>query len=204
MELIRNGGRARRALTIAAAAAALALVVGGCAATGDYGGGDEGGSSDGASITFIPKNLNNPYRGRARHHQLEHVPGRRLQAGQPDALGCDDPQKAIDHHFACIDVMNETGSSDLKIWLADGTNYPGQDDMRARQDRLADSLADHLRTIGENQRLVLEYKFFEPAFYHMDVPDWGTSYAQVPRWATAPWSASTPATTRPARTSSSS
>ena len=88
-------------------------------------------------------------------------------------------QKAIDHHFACIDVMNETGSRDLKIWLADGTNYPGQDDMRGRQDRLADSLQKIYERIGENQRLVLEYKFFEPAFYHTDVPDWGTSYAQV-------------------------
>jgi L-rhamnose isomerase/sugar isomerase len=88
-------------------------------------------------------------------------------------------QKAIDHHFACIDVMNETGSRDLKVWLADGTNYPGQDDMRARQDRLSDSLAKIYERIGPEQRLVLEYKFFEPAFYHTDVPDWGTSYAQV-------------------------
>ena len=47
-------------------------------------------------------------------------------------------QKAIDHHYACIDIMHATGSRDLKIWLADGTNYPGQDDMRARQDRLAE------------------------------------------------------------------
>ncbi|MDQ1554511.1 MAG: L-rhamnose isomerase / sugar isomerase [Microbacteriaceae bacterium] len=88
-------------------------------------------------------------------------------------------QKAIDHHFACIDVMHETGSRDLKIWLADGSNYPGQDDMRARQDRLSDSLATIYARIGESQRLMLEYKFFEPAFYHTDVPDWGTSYAQV-------------------------
>jgi L-rhamnose isomerase/sugar isomerase len=88
-------------------------------------------------------------------------------------------QKAIDHHYACIDVMNETGSRDLKIWLADGTNYPGQDDMRGRQDRLADSLQKIYDRIGREQRLVLEYKFFEPAFYHTDVPDWGTSYAQV-------------------------
>ena len=88
-------------------------------------------------------------------------------------------QKAIDHHFDCIDVMNETGSRDLKIWLADGTNYPGQDDIRARQDRLADSLQKIYARIGDDQRLVLEYKFFEPAFYHTDVPDWGTSYAQV-------------------------
>jgi L-rhamnose isomerase/sugar isomerase len=88
-------------------------------------------------------------------------------------------QKAIDHHLECIDIMNEIGSRDLKIWLADGTNYPGQQDIRRRQDLLADSLASIYTRIGENQRLVLEYKFFEPAFYHTDVPDWGTSYAQV-------------------------
>ena len=88
-------------------------------------------------------------------------------------------QRAIDHHFECIDVMSEIGSRDLKIWLADGSNYPGQDDMRTRQDNLADSLQKIYERIGQNQRLVLEYKFFEPAFYHTDVPDWGTSYAQV-------------------------
>jgi len=88
-------------------------------------------------------------------------------------------QKAIDHHFDCIDIMHATGSQDLKIWLADGTNYPGQGDIRGRQDRLAESLQTIYDRVGENQRLVLEYKFFEPAFYHTDVPDWGTSYAQV-------------------------
>jgi L-rhamnose isomerase / sugar isomerase len=88
-------------------------------------------------------------------------------------------QKAIDHHFQCIDVMNATGSRDLKIWLADGTNYPGQGDMRARQDHLHESLQQIYDRLGPDQRMVLEYKFFEPAFYHTDVPDWGTSYAQV-------------------------
>jgi len=88
-------------------------------------------------------------------------------------------QKAIDHHFECIDIMDQTGSRDLKIWLADGSNYPGQQDIRTRQDLLADSLASIYDRIGAEQRLVLEYKFFEPAFYHTDVPDWGTSYAQV-------------------------
>lgn len=88
-------------------------------------------------------------------------------------------QKAIDHHFACIDIMDETGSRDLKIWLADGTNYPGQDDIRARQDRLAEALRKIYERLRNTQRLVLEYKFFEPAFYHTDVPDWGTAYAQV-------------------------
>jgi L-rhamnose isomerase/sugar isomerase len=88
-------------------------------------------------------------------------------------------RKAIAHHLDCIDVMRATGSNDLKIWLADGTNYAGQDDMRDRQDRLADSLAEIYAALDDEHRLVLEYKFFEPAFYHTDVPDWGTSYAQV-------------------------
>lgn len=87
-------------------------------------------------------------------------------------------QKAIDHHLECIDIMDATGSRDLKIWLADGSNYPGQADLRGRQDRLADSLQKIYDRLGPGQRLVLEYKFFEPAFYHTDVPDWGTSYAQ--------------------------
>jgi L-rhamnose isomerase/sugar isomerase len=88
-------------------------------------------------------------------------------------------QKAIDHHFECIDVMDATGSRDLKIWLADGTNYPGQGDMRGRQEHLAESLQIIYDRLGPEQRLVLEYKFFEPAFYHTDVPDWGTSYVHV-------------------------
>ncbi len=87
-------------------------------------------------------------------------------------------RKAIDHNLACVDVMDATGSRDLKIWLADGTNYPGQDDLRARQDRLLESLRTIYDRLGDGQRLVLEYKFFEPAFYHTDVPDWGTSYVQ--------------------------
>jgi L-rhamnose isomerase/sugar isomerase len=87
--------------------------------------------------------------------------------------------KAVQHNLDCIEVMNQTGSRDLKIWLADGTNYPGQGDMRARQEWLAEGLAEIYAQLGDDQRMVLEYKFFEPAFYHTDVPDWGTSYVQV-------------------------
>ena len=83
--------------------------------------------------------------------------------------------KAIAHHLECIDIMRAVGAPALKIWLADGTNYPGQDSIRERQDRLADSLAQIYAALDSDQRLVLEYKFFEPAFYHTDVPDWGTS-----------------------------
>ncbi|THG32528.1 L-rhamnose isomerase [Glaciibacter flavus] len=88
-------------------------------------------------------------------------------------------RKAIDHHLECIEIMHQTGSRDLKIWLAEGSNYPGQADLRGRQDRLHESLSEIYAGLGDEQRLVLEYKFFEPAFYHTDVPDWGTSYVQV-------------------------
>ena len=84
-------------------------------------------------------------------------------------------RKAVDHLLECVDIMDATGSADLKLWFADGTNYPGQDDISARQDRLAEALATVYRRLGENQRMLLEYKLFEPAFYATDVPDWGTS-----------------------------
>jgi L-rhamnose isomerase/sugar isomerase len=73
--------------------------------------------------------------------------------------------------------MDATGSRDLKLWFADGTNYPGQDDIVSRQDRLAEALAEVYARLGDEQRMILEYKLFEPAFYHTDVPDWGTAYA---------------------------
>ncbi|WP_405218642.1 L-rhamnose isomerase [Agrococcus sp. Ld7] len=88
-------------------------------------------------------------------------------------------QRAIDHHLECLDVMRAVGVRDLKIWLADGTNYPGQDSIRERQDRLAEGLRAIYAELDADQRLLLEYKFFEPAFYHTDVPDWGTSYAHT-------------------------
>src|SRR6516165_1457680 len=84
--------------------------------------------------------------------------------------------KAVRHALDCIDIMEVTGSYDLKVWLPDGLNYPGQADLRDRQARLADSLAEIYARLGEHQRLVLEYKLFEPAFYATDVPDWGTAY----------------------------
>ncbi len=86
--------------------------------------------------------------------------------------------KAIAHCHECIDVMRETGGRDLKVWLPDGLNYPGQGDLRDRQDRLADSLRQVYDRLDGDERLVLEYKLFEPAFYATDVPDWGTAYVQ--------------------------
>ncbi|WP_248966028.1 L-rhamnose isomerase [Sphaerisporangium perillae] len=86
-------------------------------------------------------------------------------------------RKALDHLLECVDIMDLTGSDTLKLWFSDGTNYPGQDDLRSRQDRLAEALAAVYDRLGEGQRFLLEYKLFEPAFYATDVPDWGTAYA---------------------------
>jgi L-rhamnose isomerase/sugar isomerase len=86
-------------------------------------------------------------------------------------------RKATDHLLACVDIMDATGSRDLKLWFSDGTNYPGQDDLWDRQDRLSEALHEVYERLGDNQRMLLEYKLFEPAFYATDVPDWGTSYA---------------------------
>ncbi|MGW4056732.1 L-rhamnose isomerase [Amycolatopsis sp. NPDC004747] len=86
-------------------------------------------------------------------------------------------RKATDHLLEAVDIMDATGSRDLKLWFSDGINYPGQDDIRDRQDRLAAALRETYERLGDHQRMLLEYKLFEPAFYATDVPDWGTSYA---------------------------
>ncbi|WP_329378649.1 L-rhamnose isomerase [Streptomyces sp. NBC_01716] len=90
-------------------------------------------------------------------------------------------RKALGHLMECVDIMDATGSRDLKLWFSDGTNYPGQDDIRARQDRLSEALDAVYERLGDDQRMLVEYKLFEPAFYTMDVPDWGTAYAQCLR-----------------------
>jgi L-rhamnose isomerase/sugar isomerase len=86
-------------------------------------------------------------------------------------------RKATDHLLECISIMDRTGSRDLKLWFSDGTNYPGQDSIAARQGRLAEALREVYDRLGAQQRMLLEYKLFEPAFYTTDVPDWGTAYA---------------------------
>jgi L-rhamnose isomerase/sugar isomerase len=83
--------------------------------------------------------------------------------------------KAVAHHAECVDIMRATGSKELKLWLPDGLNYPGQGDLRARQDWLAESLAAIYALLDEDMTLLIEYKFFEPAFYATDIPDWGTA-----------------------------
>jgi len=79
---------------------------------------------------------------------------------------------AVAHVLECIAIARATGSRDISLWLADGTNYPGQDDLRARRHLLA-SLEDIYAALDPTMRLLVEYKFYEPAFYATDIADWG-------------------------------
>ena len=84
-------------------------------------------------------------------------------------------RRALEHVLECIEIAETIGSSDLSLWLADGTNYPGQDDFRDRYRRLVESLEEIYAALPDGMRLLVEYKLFEPAFYSTDLPDWGTS-----------------------------
>jgi len=83
--------------------------------------------------------------------------------------------KGLDHCRECIKIAGEAGSTVISLWLADGTNYPGQDDLRSRYERLTASLEEVYAALPAGMRLLVEYKFFEPAFYSTDLPDWGTA-----------------------------
>ncbi len=85
-------------------------------------------------------------------------------------------EKAIQHVIDCIEICKKTGSKVLSLWLADGTNYFGQDSLMRRRRLLEEGLEKIYTHLPGDVRLLLEYKFYEPAFYHTDVPDWGTSY----------------------------
>jgi L-rhamnose isomerase/sugar isomerase len=82
---------------------------------------------------------------------------------------------AVDHCRECIEIAAEVGSDVISLWLADGTNYPGQDDLRGRHERLLAGLDEVYATLRPGMRLLVEYKFFEPGFYSTDLPDWGTA-----------------------------
>lgn len=84
--------------------------------------------------------------------------------------------KAVNHIKECIEIAEKTGSKIISLWISDGTNYPGQDSFRARKGRLESTLAEVCGALLPDMRLLIEYKFFEPAFYHTDVFDWGTAY----------------------------
>ena len=84
-------------------------------------------------------------------------------------------RKAVAHLIDCVEIARELGSTAQSLWLADGTNYPGQDDLRARRERLLESLAEVYAVLPEEQEMLVEYKPFEPAFYATDLADWGSA-----------------------------
>lgn len=96
------------------------------------------------------------------------------------SLGHPDPavrEQALDHLLECVEILKATGSSDLSLWFADGTNYAGQDDLRARKHRFQEGLERVHAALPEGTRMLVEYKLFEPGFYHTDLADWGVAYA---------------------------
>lgn len=86
-------------------------------------------------------------------------------------------EQAISHLLDCVQIMKQTGSRDLSLWFADGTNYAGQDDLRARKRRMRSALQRVHDALPEGSRMLVEYKLFEPAFYATDLFDWGAAYA---------------------------
>ena len=86
-------------------------------------------------------------------------------------------RKAVGQVVECIGIAQEVGSTVIGLWLADGTNYPGQDSMRDRKRRLEEALGEIHSRLPAEMRLLIEYKPFEPAFYHTDLADWGMAHA---------------------------
>jgi L-rhamnose isomerase/sugar isomerase len=84
-------------------------------------------------------------------------------------------RKAVEHLRDCVEIATALGSTAQSLWFADGTNYPGQDDLRARRRRLLESLREVYAALPAEQELLVEYKLFEPAFYAADLADWGSS-----------------------------
>ncbi|EPZ52532.1 hypothetical protein N007_02800 [Alicyclobacillus acidoterrestris ATCC 49025] len=85
-------------------------------------------------------------------------------------------RKAVDHLLECVDIMKQVGSNALSLWFADGTNYPGQGHLRRRKRWLQEALEETYRALSPDMKMLIEYKFFEPGFYHTDVADWGMSF----------------------------
>jgi len=90
-------------------------------------------------------------------------------------------QSTIDHFIDCVRITREMGSKVIGIWLADGTNYPGQDHLRSRKQRMFEGLKALYEAMDEDMTLAVEYKFFEPGFYTTDLMDWGMSYMMCSR-----------------------
>jgi L-rhamnose isomerase/sugar isomerase len=84
--------------------------------------------------------------------------------------------KALDHILECVEIAKALGSRDVAPWFADGSNYPGSQSIRKRIEYFEDGLKQVHSALAPGQRLLLEYKPFEPAFYHTDIADWGMAY----------------------------
>jgi L-rhamnose isomerase/sugar isomerase len=82
---------------------------------------------------------------------------------------------ALRHVVDCVEIARTVGSRAISLWLADGTSYAGQDDLRGRYGRLVSGLEGVYAALDPEMTLLVEYKFFEPAFYSTDLPDWGTA-----------------------------
>jgi L-rhamnose isomerase / sugar isomerase len=82
-------------------------------------------------------------------------------------------RKAVDHLLESVEIAKGLGSRDVSLWIADGSNYPGAQSIRKRIGWLEDALKVTHDSLGPEQRMLIEYKPFEPAFYHTDVADWG-------------------------------
>jgi L-rhamnose isomerase / sugar isomerase len=80
---------------------------------------------------------------------------------------------AINHLIESVRIAKELGSTDVSLWIADGSNYPGSQSIRKRIEWLEEGMAATHAELGAEQRMLIEYKPFEPAFYHTDVADWG-------------------------------
>ena len=95
------------------------------------------------------------------------------------SLGNPDPairRAAINHILDSIELAKRVGSRDLSLWFADGSNYPGAANIRHRRRWFQEGLREAHTHLGPEQRLLVEYKPFEPAFYHTDIADWGMSF----------------------------
>lgn len=88
-------------------------------------------------------------------------------------------EAALAHLIECCEIMAKVDSTLLSLWFADGTNYAGQDSMSKRKRMMEAALIETHKHLPAGSRMLIEYKFFEPAFYHTDLPDWGTAYAMA-------------------------
>ena len=133
----------------------------------------------------IPWDRVEDYGALARHAASEGVV---LGAVNPNLFGDDDYRlgslcspdeavraKALRHLAECVEIARAVDSTAISLWLADGTSYAGQDDLRGRYDRLVAGLEETYALLEPTMTLLVEYKFFEPSFYTMDLPDWGTA-----------------------------